>query len=158
MDYSINGEYYRTQYPDDGALVSWQKDSGSFFGGACMGVQGLEWQPRALYIDTELPHWPLSLAHEWGHVLLAFVKPSIVQRALDATPSPLLQFSPSLQADIRRAEVMAWRLAKTFLRPTLWNETEALKCLSSYWATFGHFFPFDKFKIIPYQAGIMSVE
>lgn len=152
MDYSVNGEYYRSQYPEAGALVHWWKDKSSFFGDACLGVQGLQWQPRTIYVDTDKPDWPLSLAHEWGHVLLAYVKPQIVQRALDATLSPLLQFSPALQADVRRAEVMAWRLAKTYLKPTLWNEHDALKALSSYWATFGHFFPFDKFKFILYQA------
>lgn len=152
MDYAINHEYYRTQYPDAGALVHWRRDNGSFFGGACMGVQGLEWQARAIYIDTELPYWPLSLAHEWGHVLLAFLKPHIVQRALDATISSLAQFSPALQADVQRAEVMAWRLAKSYLKPTLWNEHKALEALSSYWTIFGYKFP-KEFKIVPYQKG-----
>jgi len=152
MYYTVNSEYYRTQYPDAGGLVHWHKDN-PFFGDSSISSQGTEWTVRNIYIDTERPDWPLSLAHEWGHCLLALIKPLVVQRALDASRSQLALHSPALQLDIQRAEVMAWRLAKTYLRPTLWNETKALEGLSSYWAIFGLIFPFEKFKIIPYQKG-----
>lgn len=138
MDYIRTGDIV-----NGGASVTWTKGS-QLPGSRIYAVApGDTWQPETLCFDRLDPYWEMSLAHEWGHCLMQHFKPRLAEDVLNHRVG-LYGF---------RFEVLAWRLAKSFLDPRLWDEEHALECLDTHWQkTFG----FGKklpagLKIVPYQ-------
>lgn len=126
-----------------GASVTWCK--GKRLPGSRIYAVAPEdtWRPETLSFDRYGHYWEASLAHEWGHCLVQRFKRRLLEDVLHHRVG-LYGF---------RFEVLAWRLAKSFLDPRLWDEEHALLCLETHWQkTFGIGKKLPaKLRIIPYQ-------
>lgn len=80
-------------------------------------------------IGTDGEHYRMQLAHEVAHILhyLYITK-----------PRPIM---PEKRTNIQtfRQEVVAWRIAKSIIKPEHWYQPEAISCLKTY--------AFDKLEI-----------
>lgn len=142
MDYVTTGDTIH-----GGASITWTKgeELSKFFGESRIYAvaDGDAWRQDILCFDRLSPYWQMSLAHEWGHCLVQRFKPRLVNDVLNHRVG-VYGF---------RFEVLAWRLAKSFLDPRLWEEEHALHCLETHWQkTFGYGKRLPaKVKIIAYQ-------
>ena len=87
--------------------------------------------------------WEMTLCHEIGHFLDD-----------DNTPHP----DPYDITSFRK-ELKAWRIAKSIIKPGLWNEKVALKTLKMWEKAIQEngyflFINWDKFKVIPVNKGL----
>lgn len=77
---------------------------------------------QTLRIGTNTPHWKMHLAHEMGHILHYnyISKPKA--------------FMPHIRTakQLFRQELIAWRIAKSIIKPEYWNEANALERLKTY--------------------------
>ena len=90
--------------------------------------------------------WEMTLCHEIGHFLDDNVTPHL--DIFDITSF--------------RKELKAWRIAKSIIKPELWNEKEALRIMKLWeravrWPDgcfYKNYINWDKFKIIPLNKGL----
>lgn len=82
----------------------------------------------------------MGMGHEIGHILDC--------RYLD------LEHYATCGQYLVSVEIRAWRVAKSILKPELWNEREAINCIWSYANVRGIYIKWWKFKIIPLNKGL----
>ena len=92
----------------EGSLVYWSglQNTGSHTGSHI--VEGIE-------IDRKSRYWKMVFCHEIAHVLIGYPE----------------EYRSDIAVRFEN-ELLAWRLAKSFCKPELWNEDFALKCLETY--------------------------
>jgi len=95
------------------------------------------WKPTKITYKGPEKYMPSEIAHEIGHALTEIVWPKINKPKNRC--SDLEQF---------RKELVAWRIAKTFLKPPLWSEGNTRCSLKSY--AKGLDIDIDRIKIIPW--------
>lgn len=126
-----------------GASVVWTKGKQLPRSRVYAVAVGDTWRPETLSFERYTYCWEMGLAHEWGHCLIARFKPRLVNDTLN--------HRVGLYA--LRFEMLAWRLAKSFLHRQHWSEQHALECLETHWQkTFGYGTKLPaKLEIVPYQ-------
>ena len=76
-------------------------------------------------------NWQMGLAHEIGHLLHAkyITKPRYMSKSQMIVLRIRLRKRDRMQF---RKELVAWRIAKSIIKPELWDEEEAKRWLSTY--------------------------
>lgn len=108
--------------------------------------------PERIEIETKTEEeYPTYLAHEVAHVLTWILFPKLAKHG-------------KADVELFREEMITWRIARSFCKPKLWNEHQALLSLKAYAHEFKRnvkgkiiyydkLFPIDwgKVKIIPWD-------
>jgi hypothetical protein len=92
---------------------------------------------------------PMALAHEFGHVLAVEYWKAKDPRQTYEWEMIALYGSRRLKCQLIKHELMAWRLAKTFMKPSLWSDMEVLTCLYSYATTLNVQIHWNRLEILP---------
>jgi len=95
-------------------------------------------------IGNKFPNWKMHLAHEIGHILH--------YHYIDK-PVPILPQDRTVIQTFRQ-EVMAWRIAKSLIKPKYWNDFEVIFCLKTYYHEGMPKIKWEKLKIIPFNKGL----
>jgi len=104
-------------------------------------IQG-KYRAKEIVVNKSDPHWKMAFCHELGH-------------ALDHTIKGRGIFDPPIIE--LRAEIKAWRIAKTFCKDKYWDEDDAIYTIRV-WAEFVEIkVNWDKFKVVPLIQGKRKV-
>lgn len=112
------------------SLVLWQKTDkiDSFF------LSADNWMPTSIYINKKNPQWRMSLAHEIGHILSAkYFK---------------IKFNSDNPIERLRDEIVAWRIAKSFIKTKYWHDHFAKNSIMTWIISLEIRLNTDKLKII----------